>query len=291
MGPSDRFSPDDVQRILGLTIKQLDYWDRLRLVSPRREKGNRSYDFRDLIALRTVKQLADTGVSASRVQRAVTALRQQLSHIKTPLAELRVLSDGGDVIVERGGARLKPISGQFVLNFETRELDEQVRVLSGRSADDWLALAVEYEAGKKTAEALDAYQRALQVDPEKVETLLNFGTVQYETGNLQSAQEFFSRALALDPANALGHFNLASVLEECGQIEAARQHLRQAIQLRADYADAHFNLALVCEKLSAWSEAREHWQIYIKLDPTSAWCSYARRRLATRPAAKTARRS
>ena len=61
----DRFSSEDVQRIVGLTGKQLDYWDRLRLVSPRKEEGIRFYDFRDLIGLRTVKQLVEEGVPAA----------------------------------------------------------------------------------------------------------------------------------------------------------------------------------------------------------------------------------
>src|SRR6202166_2178127 len=146
MGSTDRFSPDEVQRILGLTGKQLDYWDRLRLVSPRREKGIRSYDFRDLIGLRTIKQLSENGVPANRLRRALSALREKLSQVQAPLAELRVLSDGKDIIVERGGARLKPISGQFVLNFETRELQERVRVMAGANATSGLATALEYEA-------------------------------------------------------------------------------------------------------------------------------------------------
>src|SRR6266851_2940455 len=70
MSATDRFSPEEVQRILGLTGRQLDYWDRLRLVSPRKEKGNHFYDFRDLIGLRTVKQLVEEGVPANRLRRA-----------------------------------------------------------------------------------------------------------------------------------------------------------------------------------------------------------------------------
>jgi DNA-binding transcriptional MerR regulator len=69
MGATDRFSPQEVQRILGLTEKQLDYWDRLRLVSPRKEQGHRYYDFRDLIGLRTVKQLVEKDVRWARFVR------------------------------------------------------------------------------------------------------------------------------------------------------------------------------------------------------------------------------
>jgi len=77
-------------------------------------------------------------VPANRLRRALAAMREKLAHAEAPLAELRVLSDGGTVIVERGGTRLEPLSGQFVLNFEMRELNETVRVMTGRSATNGL---------------------------------------------------------------------------------------------------------------------------------------------------------
>jgi tetratricopeptide (TPR) repeat protein len=292
MGASDRFSPEHVQRILGVTGKQLDYWDRLRLVSPRRELGNRFYDFRDLIGLRTVKQLVEKGVPASRLRRALTALGEKLVQVQAPLAELRVLSDGKDVIVERHGARVEPLSGQFVLNFETRELrelGEKVCVIAERNADDWLALALEYEAAKKTrTEAIDAYDRALRLDPAKLEALLNCGTLHYEEGNLEKASEYFGRAISSQPDSALAHFNLGSVLDELGDVQAARDHLRLAVRLDPNYPDAQYNLAFVCEKLAAFAEAREHWQAYLKLEPAGPWSSYARQRLSSSMLAKSA---
>ncbi len=281
MGATDRFSPEEVQRILGLTGKQLDYWDRLRLVSPRKEQGNRFYSFRDLISLRTIKQLIDQGVPANRLRRALAALREKLAQVHRPLSELRILSDGKDVVVENEGARLEPLSGQFVLNFETRELGEKVRVMVGPNADDWLATALEYDAEENTrAQAIEAYDHALSIDPQKVDALLNCGTLCYEEGNLKKAAEYFMRALQVDPENALAHFNLGSVLEEVGRLEAARLHLRNAVRLDPSYPDAHYNLAFVCEELGARNEAQRHWQAYITLDPSSPWCGYARQRLA-----------
>jgi tetratricopeptide (TPR) repeat protein len=281
MGATDTFSTEDVQRIVGLTAKQLEYWDRLRLVSPRKGQGNRLYDFRDLIGLRTVKQLVEKGVPANRLRRALAALHEKLAQVHAPLAELRILSDGKDIVVERGEARLEPLSGQFVLNFETRELGEKVRVMAGPNADDWLATALEYDAEENTrAQAIEAYDHALSIDPQKVDALLNCGTLCYEEGNLKKAAEYFMRALQADPQNALAHFNLGSVLEEVGRLEAARLHLRNAVRLDPNYPDAHYNLAFVCEKLGARNEALRHWQAYITLDPSSPWCGYARQRLA-----------
>ena len=57
MGTTDRFSRGEVQRILDVTDRQLDYWERLRIVSPKKGRGEKFYDFRDLIGLRTAKQL------------------------------------------------------------------------------------------------------------------------------------------------------------------------------------------------------------------------------------------
>src|SRR5215831_528227 len=54
MDATNRFSPEDVQRILGVSAKQLEYWDRLGLVSLQKEQGTHFYDFRDLIGLPTV---------------------------------------------------------------------------------------------------------------------------------------------------------------------------------------------------------------------------------------------
>jgi tetratricopeptide (TPR) repeat protein len=289
MGATDRFSPENVQRILGLTARQLEYWDRLRLVSPQKEQENRFYDFRDLIGLRTVKQLVKEGVPANRLRRALAALREKLVQVQAPLTELRILSDGKDILVERHGARLEPLSGQFVLNFETRDLDENVRVITERNADEWLALALEYEVDKKTrTEAMEAYDRALRVDPTKVDALLNCGTLHYEDGNFEKAAEYFARAISLQPDNALAHFNLGSVLEEMGDLDTARKHLRQAVRLDSSYPDAQYNLAYVCEKLEAFAEAREHWLEYLKLDPVGPWSEYARQRLSSSAAARSA---
>jgi tetratricopeptide (TPR) repeat protein len=290
MGTTDRYSPEDVQRILGLTSKQLEQWERLRLVSAQKEGAERYYDFRDLIGLRTIKQLLEKGVTANRLQRAVSALKEKLSQVETPLSQLRILSDGKDVLVEQGAARLEPVSGQFVLNFETRELDESVRVIAkGRSADEWMSLALTYEADLQARpKAMEAYDRCVDADPGNVGALLNCGTLHYEDGNFEKAAEYFERALEMDERSSLAHFNLGSVLEDMGRVEEARQHLRQAVRMEPRYCDAHYNLAFVCEKLGAVAEAREHWATYLKLDPVGPWAARARQRLAAGTASKSA---
>ncbi|HWW18298.1 MAG TPA: tetratricopeptide repeat protein [Candidatus Saccharimonadales bacterium] len=282
MGATDRFTRTEFQRLLDVTDKQLNYWERLQLVSPRKGGAEKFYDFRDLITLRTAKQLIEKGVSANRLRRSLVALNEKLSQVQAPLTELRILANGRDVIVEHDGARLEPISGQFVLNFDTRELRDKVRVMPERSAQDWFSAALQYEADPASrAEAIDAYGRVLSANPGHVDALINLGMLSYDGGDLEKAADCFRRAVALEDDNAVARFNLGSVLEEMGELEEARQHLRLAVRLDPRYADAHYNLAFVCEKLAAGSEAREHWQRYVELDPGSPWCDYARHRLST----------
>lgn len=281
MGSTDRFSREEVQRILDLTPKQLDYWDRLQLVSSRKEQNDRFYNFHDLIGLRTVKQLTESGVPATRLRRALAALRKGIVDSHAPLNELRIHSDGRDVVVERDGVRLDPLSGQLVMNFDTRTMGEKVRVMSGRSAEELFETALDTETdGGRAEDSIEAYERALVANPQKFEALINCGTLYYESGNLEKAEQYFRRAVESDSQNSLAHSNLGSVLEELGHLEEARQHLRSAVRLEPGYADARYTLALVCEKMNAFSEALDHWQQYLALDPGSPWSDFAKKRIA-----------
>jgi len=281
MGATDRFTRREFQRILDVTDKQLAYWEKLRLLPPRKNTADKTYDFRDLITLRTAKQLIEKGVTANRLRRSLVALNQKLSEVAAPLTELRILVNGRDVIVEHRGAHLEPISGQFVLNFDTRELRDKVRFMPERNAEDWFALALQYEADPDArSQAIDAYRRVLTASPTHVDALINLGMLSYEVGDFENAASCFLRAVSIDAENAVAQFNLGSVLDELGQLDVARQHLRLAVRLDPHYADAHYNLAFVCDKLGSSLEARQHWQQYIHLDPSSPWCDYSRQRLA-----------
>ena len=251
------------------------------MVSPRKAAGDKFYDFRDLISLRTAKQLIESGVSANRLRLALAALNQKLSKVEKPLTELRILSNGRDVIVDHEGAHLEPISGQFVLNFDTRELRDKVRVMPERNVNDWFALALQYESDPEThLQAIDAYRRVLAVNPTHVEALINLGMLSYEQGELENASACFLRAVTGEPETP----SPISTWAACSMNSATRSRAPPSAHRRShrpDYADAHYNLAFVCDKLGSAFEARQHWQHYIRLDPTSPWCDYARQRLAS----------
>lgn len=281
MATLEQFSQQETARIVGVAESQLAYWQRLGLVRPRTTGGRKFYGFGDLISLRTIKQLTDQHVPAQLLRRVVEALARQIEGVKAPLAELRILSDGRSIVVEHDGRRLEPLSGQLMLSFETRELAEKVRTLPARTAEEWLAEALELDDDpERRAEACEAYCRAIDLRPEWVEARLNLGTLLFEEGYIEQAEAEFRRAVETGPRSPLARYNLAAALDELGRSEEAREHLLEALRLAPRYADACYNLAAACEKLGRTSEARSYWNRYLGFDPRSQWARHARQRLA-----------
>ncbi len=83
----------------GITYRQLDYWARTGLVEPsvRGASGSgsqRLYSFRDILVLKIVKRLLDTGVSLQQIRTAVEHLRERGVD---DLAQITLMSDGASV--------------------------------------------------------------------------------------------------------------------------------------------------------------------------------------------------
>ena len=83
----------------GISYRQLDYWARTGLVAPtvRGASGSgsaRLYGFKDILVLKIVKRLLDTGVSLQNIRSAVTHLRERGVE---DLARITLMSDGASI--------------------------------------------------------------------------------------------------------------------------------------------------------------------------------------------------
>ena len=141
----------------GITYRQLDYWARTGLVEPsvRPATGSgtqRLYSFRDILVLKVVKRLLDTGVSLQQIRSAVGHLRERGVE---DLAQITLMSDGASVyectsadevidLVQGGqgvfgiavGRVWREVEGTLAQLPTERAEDEATAVLSG---DDELA--------------------------------------------------------------------------------------------------------------------------------------------------------
>ena len=116
-------------------------------------------------------------------------------------------------------------------------------------------------------EAVQAYERALEIEPDYGYAHNNLGNALTRVGKREEAIGHFRKALELDPSYAQAHHNLANVLVEENRRDEAMEHLREAVRLRPDFAEAQMNLGnLLTEKGNA-AEAVTHYRSALKLKP------------------------
>jgi DNA-binding transcriptional MerR regulator len=128
----------------GITYRQLDYWARTELVVPTIKGATgsgsqRLYGFRDILVLKIVKRLLDTGVSLQNIRTAVEHLR---SRGIADLESMTLMSDGvsiyecasADEIVDllQGGQGVFGIAINRVWN----EVEGSLANLQGESVRD-----------------------------------------------------------------------------------------------------------------------------------------------------------
>ena len=90
-----------VCQLIGITYRQLDYWARTDLLKPslRAARGSgtqRLYSFTDLVQLKVIKRLLDTGITLPKIRNAIEWLSSEMA-IDNPLKDSTLLSDGNDI--------------------------------------------------------------------------------------------------------------------------------------------------------------------------------------------------
>jgi tetratricopeptide (TPR) repeat protein len=277
---NERYTQGEVARMLGVTRRQLDYWAKLRLVKPQARWGGRFYSFADLVALETIKRLTARRVPAGRLRRAILALQTQLGETRAPLSELRIATNGRQVVVTSplpDSRPIEPLTGQFVLRFETEALANRVRTMSSRTAEEWFEIGLACDSTPETLErAAEAYGRALEAAPDWIEPYINLSTTLYQLERVEEAQTVLTKAAAIEPSHPLVHYNLGCVYDQLGASDKAIEHLRRAVELAPHLADAHLNLAIAYEQRGQKEQARRHLSLYLQYEPRGAWAEFAR---------------
>ena len=113
------FSGPSVCRVTGVTYRQLDYWARTDLVTPSIQPASgsgskRTYSYRDVLEVKVIKSLLDSGVSLARARQAVECLRDSLGADLS--SSSLVLSESGSVLADYDGLVDLLRGGQGVFN-------------------------------------------------------------------------------------------------------------------------------------------------------------------------------
>jgi DNA-binding transcriptional MerR regulator len=106
--------------IVGISYRQLDYWARTDLIRPSLMDASgsgtrRRYSYRDLLELKVVKSLLDSGIKLEQVRTVFSYVRDQLGE---DIATANLVIEGNKTVLVRTGEELVDVlrSGQGVLN-------------------------------------------------------------------------------------------------------------------------------------------------------------------------------
>ncbi len=125
------FTPLDVQRVTGLSYRQLQYWDRSGFFSPSvRTGGNyRRYTFDDLVLLELVKTLKDNHFSIQRLRDMFGRIRAMLPHVDRDAGDMTVVMEGDRLMVFTGDTLLDAHLDSKTIRFSVRALREKLDYL------------------------------------------------------------------------------------------------------------------------------------------------------------------
>lgn len=277
-----RYSRADLLRILRLTARQLAAWERAELVAVAE-----SYSFFDLLQIKKVRDLCAHKVRPAVIRQSLEAMQKQAAGMENPLLEAGAFTTGHRVAFRHEGRLLEPIAGQFMFDFSAR--DKVVTstttplAVPGPVPADIAGLfahgiALEEDPNSQV-QAIAAYQRVLELDPEHAAAHINLGTLYYNRQDYRLSEKHYRAAIGIDPRYALAYFDLGNVLDETGRVTEAIQAYNTALQLAPTYGDAHYNVALAYEKVREPRKALKHWRAYVKLDTSGPWAVHARNQI------------
>ena len=199
-------------------LRYLERWGLIRAVRVSRQE--RHYSFADLAVLRHASAELARGVGFRTLVRDLLAERQgQLTLDFQPVGETTPAKVIALPAREPRGAAIAPAA----------RADEQALEL----ATAYFEEGAELDAGDETQReaAMDAYRRALSLDPTMTAALVNLANLHYARDHIVEAEALYEKALAIDPTCFEGHFNLGNVYHDSGRYELASRRYQQALAL------------------------------------------------------------
>jgi tetratricopeptide (TPR) repeat protein len=131
-------------------------------------------------------------------------------------------------------------------------------------------LGVILEKQGRAAEAMEEYQRAIQLDPSTGKAEVNLGTLLARQGKLAEAREHLERGVALDPQSAVGYVNLGQLHQVEGRAEEALASYAQARRIDPTLLSASESAAYLEYEMGRIEEARNDLEAVTRIAPSGS---------------------
>lgn len=218
------------------------------------------------------EEMALAQAAGRRSEEAMAALEKKIDRSAEEglqVSQLVTLIKG---MTERTYAALRGINegNRAVLQAIETQLQRDQADLARRRQDEALesnnrGVALYYRGALQAA--LEAFRRALELQPDYAEALNNMGLVLSRLGREKEAVEAFQAALKLDPKMGEVFNNLGFLYHTSSQYQRAAEMFGKAIENAADSSIAYTNLGNSFYKMKQPERAVAAWRRALELDP------------------------
>ncbi|MCZ6573263.1 MAG: tetratricopeptide repeat protein [Planctomycetota bacterium] len=129
---------------------------------------------------------------------------------------------------------------------------------------------------KRYEEALQAHERAIEIDPDHAGAHTNRGLVLQYLDRHEEALAANDRALEIDPDSAVAYYNRGFVLRSLGRHEKVLEAWERSLALDSDQADVWNDKGLSLANLGRYPEALAAYSRALEIDPKYAFAHHNR---------------
>ena len=127
--------------------------------------------------------------------------------------------------------------------------------------------------------ALSAFRKACELDPESYSANKEVGEALAKAGAFAEAKPFYEKAAGLNPNDPDAQYNLAVCLVNLGEPETALSRFSKAVELKPDYADAYYQMGTILIGQNKVAEAKASLEKFLSLAPDHEKAGIARQLL------------
>ena len=104
VSPEKTYSSNEVSDVADVSLRQLQWWDERKVVSPRHEGHRRVYHAAEVIEITVIAELRRKGFSLQKIRRVLRFLQKEmgkrLAELMASGSELHLVTDGKNIYLE-----------------------------------------------------------------------------------------------------------------------------------------------------------------------------------------------
>src|SRR6266700_5961783 len=108
--PDKTYSSNDVATVAEVSLRQLQWWDERKVVSPRHEGHRRVYGAAEVIEITVIAELRRKGFSLQKIRRVLRFLQREmgkrLADVVQSNSDLHLVTDGKSIYPEEKQERI-----------------------------------------------------------------------------------------------------------------------------------------------------------------------------------------